>query len=117
MYEALALRRGASALVCWLAAVSLTWRGALADEVIREHGRYEPADTSPLDGRENLFRGTKVLVSDHWSDRVGELAVDGRHDAAGDESALLLLTNAEGDVDAFFYQINKTVIQLQVDAQ
>jgi hypothetical protein len=71
-------------MFCWMAMLSLTWHLALADESIREHKPYEPADTSPFDGRENILRGAKVSVSDHWSDRVGEFAVDGRHDAAGD---------------------------------
>jgi hypothetical protein len=64
--------------------LSLAWHGVPADEPVREHKPYEPADTSPLDGRENLFRGAKVSVSDNWSDRVGGFAVDGHHDAAGD---------------------------------
>jgi hypothetical protein len=64
--------------------LALPWKAAVADEPIREHGPYEPADTSPLEGRENVFRGAKVSVSDHWNDRVAAFAVDGRHDAAGD---------------------------------
>ncbi len=84
MNETPFLRRCVTVLICGLAVLTAARQAARADEPIREHGPYEPADTSPLEGGENVFRGSKVSVSDHWSDRVGELAVDGRHDAAGE---------------------------------
>ena len=46
--------------------------------------QYEPPEPSPLDGEENLFHGAKVTVCDHWSDRVGAFAIDGRYDNLND---------------------------------
>ncbi|NUQ64278.1 MAG: DUF4091 domain-containing protein [Pirellulales bacterium] len=75
-------------LVLWasrsLLAASLTAGSSLAGAEIRMHPIDEPEPFSALDGLENFFRGSKVAVSGHWSDRVGTLAVDGRHDQPGE---------------------------------
>ncbi len=84
MRSSLTFSRLVQVLVCGLGVVPSVAPVAAAGELIREHAPYEPPQPSPLDVQENLFRGANVSVSDHWSDRVGTLAVDGRHDAPGE---------------------------------
>lgn len=44
------------------------------------HPLFEPADPSLFKGYPNLFLGARVTASGQWSDRVPELAVDGKHE-------------------------------------
>ena len=78
------MKRMNSRILVWTLAYTCLFAGiAFGDEGIsppKPSPQYEPPEPSPFDGQENLFLGAKVTVCDHWSDRVGAFAIDGRYD-------------------------------------
>ncbi|MGC9316801.1 MAG: glycoside hydrolase domain-containing protein [Armatimonadota bacterium] len=75
-----AVRIGVVALVAALCVVSAS-AGPPA------HAEYEPPGPAPVSPEHNLFLGASVEASSHWDEKEPRLAVDGRHERAGDHWA------------------------------